>query len=128
MNNGYIDLIIRIKNSYMARRESLQSPHSLFKVEILKKLKQLGFVADYQVEHELKKVINIQLQYSNGQPALTDLKIFSKPVRRWYVTVHELKPVMSGMGYAILSTPKGVMTNIEAKKENLGGELLFTIW
>ncbi len=128
MNNGIIDLVIRIKNGYLARRDTITSPYSKFRVEILKKLVELGFVKEFTVNDEAKKEITITLSYTQGDPAFTDVKICSRPGRRWYVTGHDLKPVLSGMGFSVISTSKGILTNIEAKKAKIGGELLFDIW
>lgn len=129
MNSGIIDLIIRIKNGYLAKRDVISSPHSKLKEQVLKKLKSLGFIHDFSVETEgAKKEIGIVLKYKNGDPAFTDVTIRSKPGQRWYITVNAIKPVMSGTGYMIISTSKGLMTNVEAKKSKLGGELLFEIW
>jgi small subunit ribosomal protein S8 len=123
-----IDLIIRIKNGYMSGRESIDSPYSSFREAVVKKLQKVGYVKDYTVEGETIKTMTITLIYADGVPAVTDVKVFSKPGRRWYVSTKELKPVLGGMGHAFLSTPKGILTNIEAKKEQVGGELLFHIW
>ena len=129
MSNGIIDLIIRIKNGYLAKREDITSPYSKLKEQVLKKLKALGFIQDYSVEADgVKKEINIALKYKHGEPVFTDLTIRSKPGQRWYITVNDIKPVMSGTGYMIISTSKGLLTNVEAKKSKLGGELLFEIW
>jgi len=128
MNDPIIDLIIRIKNAYMTRNESLTSTHSAYRIEVLKKLKDLGFVKDFTVSGEIKKKIDIKLQYHDGVAALTGVRIASTPGKREYVGVTELKPIVSGMGYAFLSTSKGIMTNKEAKKAKIGGELLFEIW
>jgi small subunit ribosomal protein S8 len=72
--------------------------------------------------------IEIELIYTKGVPALTDVKLVSKPGKREYVSYRDLRNVMNGMGVSFLSTPKGIMTNREARKEKLGGELLFMIW
>ncbi len=129
MNNGIIDLIIRIKNGYLAKRDVISSPHSKLKEQVLKKLKSLGFIEDYSIEAEgAKKEIAIVLKYKKGEPVFTDVTIRSKPGQRWYITVNAIKPVMSGTGYMIISTSKGLMTNVEARKSKLGGELLFEIW
>ncbi len=125
---GYIDLIIRIKNGYLAKKDTIESPHSKFKVEILKKLKSLNLIKDFKVAGAKVKKINIELLYTSGQPAINSLKIYSSPGRRWYTSAKALKPVRGGLAWAILSTPKGVLTNVEAKKENIGGELLFEVW
>lgn len=127
MNNGVIDLIIRIKNGYLSRRETITTPSSRFKTEILNKLQDLGFIESYKKEEDIN-YITIKLKYESGMPAFTDVKLYSKPGRRWYVSVNDLKPVLSGMGYSLISTSKGILTNKEAKKEKIGGELLFDIW
>lgn len=129
MENSIIDLIIRIKNSYLARKESLSCYYSKFKEEILKKLKELKYIKDYKIEEkDSKKMIFIELLYIDKEPAITDVKIYSKPGRRYYVSYKDLKPVMSGYGHSIISTPKGIMTNKEARLKKIGGELLFNIW
>ena len=128
MENSIIDLIIRIKNGYMARKATIESPHSKYKESILKKLMSLKFIEAYSVEGEIKKNIIINLKYEEGNPAITDVKIYSKPGMRLYISYKNLKPVLSGFGYSVLSTSKGIMTNREAKKAKLGGELLFSFW
>lgn len=128
MNDPIIDLIIRIKNAYMTKNESLVSPHSSYREAVVKKLKEIGYIGDYSVDGDVIKTISIQLKYDKGMPAVTDVQIVSKPGKREYVSYNDLKSVMSGMGYSVLSTPKGIMTHKEAKKNKLGGELLFLIW
>lgn len=128
MGNSAIDLIIRIKNGYMAKREEVESTYSVFREELLKKLKELGFIKEYKVEGEKIKKIVITLSYKDGVEALTDVQIYSKPGRRYYVSYRDLKSVLGGFGFSILSTPKGIMTNKEAHKLKIGGELLFSIW
>ncbi|MGB9707428.1 MAG: 30S ribosomal protein S8 [Microgenomates group bacterium] len=128
MGNSVIDLIIRIKNGYLAKKDKVEIPYSRFKEEVLERLKELKFIKDYQITEGIKKEIKINLLYKDKNPALTDIKIYSKPGRRYYVSYRELKPVLNGLGYSILSTSKGILTNIEAKKLKVGGELLFEIW
>lgn len=128
MENSIIDLVIRIKNGYMARKEVIASPFSTYKEAILKKLLALKFIEGYEVEGEIKKNIVIHLKYEEGNPAISDVKIFSKPGMRLYISYKNLKPVLSGFGYSVLSTSKGIMTDREAKKAKLGGELLFSFW
>lgn len=112
----------------MARREMVSSPASNFRIDVLKKLKQVGYIKGFTQSGDIKKTVDITLKYVDGEPAMTDVKIGSKPGQRYYVAAKELKPVLSGLGYSIVSTPNGVLTNIEAKKANQGGELLFEIW
>ena len=120
--------MIRIKNGYMAGREQITAKHSRYAVSVLEKLKKLRYIEDFQVEGEIVKEVIVTLKYEDKEPAFTDVKIISKPGQRIYIGVEDAKPVMSGFGYSILSTPKGILTNIEAKKQNTGGELLFNIW
>jgi len=128
MTDPIIDLIIRIKNGYSARRESIASPHSKFRVEVLKKLQELKYIEGYDVKGDVKKTITVGLIYEKGTPAVTGVKLASRPGRRSYAGVKELKSVFGGMGVSLLSTPQGIMTNKEARKQNAGGELLFEIW
>jgi len=127
MGNSFIDLIIRIKNGYLARKEKVEVLSSNFNLRILKKLKELKYIKDYS-EKEDRKKIEVELLYNNNQPALTDVKIHSKMGRRIYRGYRELKPVLNGLGFSIISTSKGILTNVEAKKLKVGGELLFDIW
>lgn len=128
MENSIIDLIIRIKNGYMAKKETVESPYSKYKEAVLKKLVSLKSIRSYEVKGEIKKNITIDLVYEEGKPAISDVKIYSKPGMRLYISYKNLKPVLSGFGYSILSTSKGIMTDREAKKTKLGGELLFSFW
>lgn len=122
------DLMIRIKNGYMARNSIVEADYSKFKEEIVKKLKELNFIEDYSVSGETKRTITLRLLYKEGMPAITDVKLFSTPGRRWYVPAKDLKTIMGGLGFSIVSSSKGILTGREAKKNNLGGELLFNIW
>jgi small subunit ribosomal protein S8 len=128
MNDPIIDLIIRIKNAYMTKNETLTMPHSSYREAVLKKLQDMRYIKSYSVEGDIVKTIEIELIYTKGVPALTDVKLVSKPGKREYVSYKDLKSVMNGMGVSFLSTPKGILTNREARKEKLGGELLFMIW
>lgn len=128
MENSIIDLIIRIKNGYMAKKETIESPYSKYKEAVLKKLVSLKSIKGYKIKGETKKNITIDLVYEEGKSAISDVKIYSKPGMRLYISYKNLKPVLSGFGYSILSTSKGIMTDREAKKAKLGGELLFSFW
>ncbi len=126
--NPINDLITRIKNGYMAGKDSIESPYSKFREQVIKKLITLRYVKSYETVGEIKKNMTITLNYDNGIPALTQVKIFSTSGRRWYVSHKDLKPVLGGMRYSIISTPQGILTNIEARRKQVGGELLFNIW
>lgn len=123
-----IDLIIRIKNGYSARRETIDAPHSKYKEEVLKKLQSLGYIKEYEIDGDVIKNIKITLVYEAGLPAVTGIKVASKPGRRWYTHAKNLKAILGGLGVSLLSTPQGIMTNKEAFKKKIGGELLFEIW
>lgn len=128
MTDPIIDLIIRIKNGYQARREIIESPHSKYREEVIKKLIEMHYLKGYKVSGEKIKKITIELLYTDSEPALTDVKIYSRPGRRWYVSAQNLKPVLGGLGYSLISTPKGVLSHVDAKRKKVGGELLFSIW
>lgn len=120
------DLLTRIRNAYTASHEDLSVGHSKMKEGIVKILKQHGFVDDYETAEEGGfKILNITLKDN-----LNDLtfKRLSKPGQRIYIKNEDLKAVKSGLGLCILSTSKGLMTNSEAKKQKLGGELLCEIY
>ena len=123
------DLLIRIKNGYLSGQEKISIPYSKLKEKIVKKLIQTHYVKAYKIKDEgVKKEILVSPIYKKGRRVFNGLKIFSKPGRRWYVNAKDLKPVLGGLGVAIISTSKGLLTNNEAKKAGVGGELLFTIW
>jgi small subunit ribosomal protein S8 len=128
MENSINDLIIRIKNGYMARKETVVIRHSKYGLEVLKKLKELKFITDFAVSKGAIKTIEVSLAYNKNESKFTDVVIFSKPGRRFYVSYKDLRPVVSGLGYSILSTPIGILTNREARAKKVGGELLFNIW
>ncbi|MDO8494996.1 MAG: 30S ribosomal protein S8 [bacterium] len=126
-------MLIRIKNAQAARKERLLIPFSKMKWEIAKVLKEAGFIQDFERrKKKIKKTehafIEVKLEVTAGDVAISEVKIISKPSRRVYIKKSEIRPVLGGYGIAILSTPKGVMTGEEAKKNNLGGEWLAEIW
>ncbi|MFZ3010451.1 MAG: 30S ribosomal protein S8 [Microgenomates group bacterium] len=128
MNDPIIDLIIRIKNAYMTKNETCECPHSQYRESVLKKMQEAGYIAGYTVNGDVIKTITVELSYTKGVPAMTDVVIVSKPGKREYISYRDLKSVMNGMGVSFLSTPKGILTNREARTAKLGGELLFKIW
>lgn len=127
LNDPISDMLIRIKNGQMRKKEFVEIyPKSKMKIEILKILKKEGFIENYE---EKEKSIIVKLRYfPDGSPVITDLKRISKPSRRVYVSYKELRPVMNGIGIAILSTSKGILTDKEARKLKVGGELLLEVW
>ncbi len=120
------DLLTRIRNASRAHHESVNVPYSKLKENILKVMKEKGFIEDYKVSGEVTtKTLEITLKEE-----LTNISLrrISTPGQRIYVKKAELKPIKSGLGITILSTPKGVMANTEAYKQNLGGELICEIY
>ena len=124
------DLLTRIRNAGKAKFSSVDVPGSRLKVELVKILKEEGFIRNYKFLKDGKQgILRIYLKYGPGQKnVILGMKRVSTPGRRMYVGSGEIKPVYNGMGIAILSTSKGVMTDARARKENVGGELLCNIW
>ncbi len=123
------DMLTRIRNAIMAHHDSVLMPASRIKLSMAKILKDEGFITDYTVlKGKPQRVIKISLKYINGRPALAGLERVSKPGLRLYVGRKEIPRVYGGLGVALLSTPKGVMTGQDAWRRNLGGELLCYLW
>jgi len=123
------DMLTRIRNAIMAGHDDVLVPLSRVKLPIAKILKEEGFINDYEVlRGKLEPMIKIRLKHVNGQPALLGLERASKPGLRVYVGKREIPRVYGGLGIAILSTPKGIMTGQEAWRRHLGGEVLCYIW
>ncbi len=122
------DMLTRIRNALRARQPKVDVPASRLKTEIARVLKEEGYILNYKVAEEgARKTIKIYLKYHNGRPVITELKRVSRPGCRIYVSRDEIKPVLGGMGISILSTPKGVMTGRQARREGVGGELLCVV-
>ena len=124
------DMLTRIRNATMVRHDFVLVPSSRTKLSIARILKGKGFISDYEVlKDKPHRVIKIYLKYSdNNQPILSGLERVSKPGLRVYVQRKEIPKVYGGLGIAIMSTPKGVMTGHQAWHQGLGGELLCYIW
>jgi len=125
----HYNLLARIKNAQMARQESLQMPFSKFDYAVAKALAEAGFVAEAGKKAVGKRnVLEVKLKYKNRRPGLQNFRILSKPSRKVYVGYRELKPIRQNYGVTILSTPAGIMTNRQARKNKVGGERLFEVW
>jgi small subunit ribosomal protein S8 len=127
------DMLTRIRNALMINRIVVEVPLSKLKVEIARILKAEGYIEDYVIGEETPApMIHITLKYYGARrerkPVITHLERVSKPGRRIYSPRKELPRVMSGMGIAIVTTPKGVMTAQQARRENVGGEVLCYVW
>jgi len=130
MTDPIADMLVRIKNAIMAKHKEVRIPHSKMKEKIAKILKEEGFINDYEVVGEIpKKEIVIKFKVlPGGNNAITDLKRISKPGRRIYASKDEIPWVMNGLGIAIISTSKGLMTDREARKNKIGGEVICYVW
>ena len=124
------DMLTRIRNAAKAKFNSVDVPGSTVKIEVAKILKSEGFIRNYKFLKDGKQgILRIYLKYGAGQSnVIYELKRVSKPSRRIYVRCKEIKPVLNGMGIAILSTSKGVMTDKRARQEKVGGEILCHVW
>ena len=130
MSDPIADMLTRIRNATRARFNSVDIPGSRLKIDLAKILKEEGFVRNYKVIKDGKQgILRIYLKYGADREAVIyGMKRISKPSRRVYVKSKDVKPVMNGMGLAILSTSKGIMTDKKARSENVGGEILCNIW
>ncbi len=123
------DLLTRIRNAQSAKHMSVQIPASNMKKAMCKILQDEGYIKNYAVEDDGKQgMIKVNLKYTGGVAAIKGLKRVSKPGLRIYSNAEELPKVMKGLGVAIISTSKGVVTDREARKANIGGEVLAFIW
>jgi small subunit ribosomal protein S8 len=120
------DFLVRLQNASMVRKESVSMPFSSIKLAIAKVLAKEGYVAE--VEKNKTGHLSVSLLYKNGRPAIQGTKRISKPSRRLYMGVRDVRPIKRGYGLLVLSTPAGILTGKEAKEKRVGGEVLFEIW
>ena len=130
VNDPVGDLIARINNAQMRKKPKVSTPGSRLRVSVLDVLKNEGFIRGYAaVDHsDGRNELEIELKYFDGQPVIREMSRVSKPGRRVYVAVRNLPRINNGLGVAILSTPKGVMADHEARDANVGGEVLCTVF
>ena len=125
MSDPISDMLTRIRNSLLRFKHDVRIPSSKLKVAIANILKQEGYIKDYRVEENDKRItLIIELKYFKGKPVIETMKRVSKPSLRSYKSVSELPKVMGGLGIAIISTAKGVMTDKSAREHGIGGEVL----
>ncbi|QQR90439.1 MAG: 30S ribosomal protein S8 [Myxococcales bacterium] len=129
MTDPLADMLARIRNAILARHEHTLVPASKLKEKVAQILKAEGYIEDYKIEQNRFPVIQIQLKYgAERQSAIAGLKRASRPGRRFYVGHEDIPEVHNGMGLAILSTSKGVLSDHDARKERVGGEVLCEVW
>ena len=123
------DMLARIKNSQMRNHKNVKLPSSKFKVKIAEVLKSEGYIIDFQVNDDEKKPnLEINLKYSSGNPVISNIERVSKPGRRIFSSAESLPKINNGLGIAIVSTPKGVMSDVNARKQKIGGEIICKVF
>lgn len=124
------DMLTRIRNGQSASKSIIASPASKLRENVLNVLQQEGYIRGYSRVNIREGIeeLNIELKYSEGEPVISEIKRISKPGQRVYSSVKELQKVYNGLGISILSTPRGVMSDNDARKANVGGEVLCTIF
>ena len=129
MNDPLGDMLTRIRNAQMRKRPSVATPASTLRARVLDVLQSEGYIRGYsEVEFNGKAEFQIELKYFDGQPVIKEIQRVSKPGRRVYSSVRSIPRVMDGLGVSILSTPKGVMSDHEARTQNVGGEVLCRVF
>jgi len=129
LSDPIADMLTRIRNASRARAASVAMPHSRLKGEIARILKSEGYIADFDAEKEgVRKTLRLRLRYRGEDPVVRGLRRVSKPGLRRYVPAEKVPRVVGGTGIAILSTSRGVLTDHEARKTGVGGEVLCYIW
>ena len=129
MNDPLGDLLARIRNAQMRNKGKVSSPNSRLRESVLEVLKSEGYIRGYAVtERDGRSEIEIELKYFEGAPVIREIERISKPGRRVYTSVKNLPRINNGLGVAIVSTPKGVMADHDARDANVGGEILCTVF
>ena len=128
MSDPISDMLTRIRNAGAAQLPSVELPHSRIKESVAKLLQQQGYITDVAVEGDTKKKLKLRLKFNGKKSVIEGLKRVSKPGLRRYVGATEIPRVRGGLGVAIVSTSEGLLTDQQARKKNLGGELLCYIW
>jgi small subunit ribosomal protein S8 len=129
LNDPVGDLITRIRNAQMRGRSKLTSPASTLRARVLQVLKDEGYIRDFrETANGTHKEIEIELKYFEGSPAIHEIQRVSKPGRRVYSSIKDLRLVRNGLGISIISTPKGVMSDNAAREANVGGEIICEVY
>jgi small subunit ribosomal protein S8 len=129
VNDPIGDLITRIRNAQLRNKSRVSTPGSHLRTRVLEVLKSEGYIRGYaSVEKDGRSELEIELKYFEGAPVIKEIERISKPGRRVYASVKNLPRINNGLGVAIVSTPKGVMADHEARDANVGGEILFTVF
>jgi small subunit ribosomal protein S8 len=130
INDPIADMLTRIRNAQKGKKTEVVSPASKDRINVLEVLKREGYIrgySSYEVKRNIQE-IKIELKYREGEPVIQDIKRISKPGRRVYANIKDLPYVLNGLGISIVSTSKGVMSDSEARKANIGGEILCNVF
>ena len=122
------DMIARVKNAQARNHKKVELPSSNFKSKIANILKNEGFIKDFKILDEKKPILSLELKYHSGNPVISNFERVSKPGRRIFSSADSLPRINNGLGIAIVSTPKGVMTDINARKQKIGGEIICKVF
>ena len=129
MNDTVADFLTRVRNGFRAEHEDVTINYTVLVENIAKVMRSEGYIKDFQTVGEgAEKVMIVKLKYVNGTSVIANLQRVSKPSRRVYVGYNDVKPIMNGLGLSILSTPAGVMSDNDARKKHVGGEVLCNVW
>jgi small subunit ribosomal protein S8 len=128
MSDPIADMFTRVRNAGAVRKKQVEMPSSKIKIAIAKILKEEGYITEYSVSSEVKPVLTITLKYYMGKQVISEIKRVSRPGLRIYKGKNELPKVLGGLGIAIISTSKGLMTNRQARAEDQGGEVLCLVY
>ncbi len=130
MNDPLSDLLTRIRNGQAARLSEVKSPASKLRTNVLEVLKREGYIRDYSVSQQDNGIaqLSVELKYSEGQPVIKEITRVSKPGRRVYSQTKDIPRFYNGLGISILSTPRGVLSDKEAREANVGGEVLCRVF
>ena len=129
LNDPIGDMLSRIKNSQSRNHKKVELPSSNFKIKISEVLKNEGYIIDYKVSSDEKKpTLEIELKYNYGSPVISSIERVSNPGRRIFSSAQSLPKINNGLGIAIVSTPKGVMSDIDARKNKIGGEIICKVF
>ena len=122
------DMIARVKNAQARNQKKVELPSSNFKSKIADILKNEGFIKDFKITNDKKPILTLELKYHSGNPVISNFERISKPGRRIFSSADSLPKINNGLGIAIISTPKGVMTDMDARKQKIGGEIICKVF
>ncbi len=129
LGNMYTDILIRVKNATLRSKEKVKVPYSRLSMDILESLVKRGYIVSaVRKGRGIKRIIDVELGYNDGKSNISDIKFWSRPSRKLYIGYKNIKKAKQGYGHFFLSTPKGILTGEEARKQKVGGEILFEIW